>query len=395
MGRIQGVIQTPQELIARLGELGGPMSYPHYSAGWAWATNTPFQWVKQIASHLGGSRNPLVVSWPEGIRRGGGLRSQFSHVTDVVPTVLEAIGVAAPVEVNGVAQRPMDGTSLVYSFDDREAPERHTTQYFEILGNRALYHRGWMASTRNRARVPWGDLISESTATGAEVWELYDLRNDFSQSRDLAAAEPDRLRELQHLFFAEAGRHGVLPISGRPAGSPPFPPLGAGRNEVVYHAGAVGLHESAVPDLKNRDHRVIAEIVVPEGGAEGVLATQGGVVAGWALYVTHEGRPAYVYNLFGKTLTTLVGEQPLRSGPARVELRFDYDGGGYGRGAELRLLVDGVQVARGRIGRSVPGFFSIDETFDVGMDTGSPAGDYPPGFAFDGTLERVVLRAAK
>jgi arylsulfatase len=395
MGRIQGVTQTPQELLARLDELGGPSSYPHYSAGWAWATNAPFQWVKQVASHLGGSRNPLVVSWPRGIRREGGLRGQFSHVNDVVPTILEAVGVAAPVEVNGVPQRSIDGTSLVYSFDDADAPERHTTQYFEILGNRALYHRGWMASSRNRARVPWGDLISRSTDTGPGTWELYDLRNDFSQARDLAAAEPDRLRALRDLFYAEAGRNRVLPISGRPAGSPPFPPLGEGRDEAVYYAGAVGLPESAVPDLKNRDHRVIADIVVPEGGGEGVLATQGGVVAGWALYLAQDGRPAYVYNLFGKTVTTILGDEPLPPGPARVAIDFDYDGEGYGRGAKLRLRVDADEVARGRIERSVPAFFSIDETFDVGTDTGSPAGEYPSGFRFNGSIERVVLRATR
>lgn len=403
MGRIQDVIQTPAELIARLDEIGGTTSYPHYSAGWAWATNTPFQWVKQVASHLGGMRNPLVVSWPTGIRRSGGIRSQFGHVNDILPTVLEAAGIAAPAEVNGVPQQRIDGTSLVYSFDDPKAPGRHGTQYFEVLGNRAIYHEGWIASTRNRARVPWGDLVSESTETGAEIWELYDLENDYSQARDLARAEPARLRHLENLFWAEAGRNSVLPYSGRPAGEDPIPALGAGRDEATYHAGAVGLHESAVPDLKNRSHRIIAEIVVPERGGHGVLATQGGVVAGWALYLTQDGHPAYAYNLFGKTITTIVGPDPLPPGPARIELRFDYDGkrgknGGahaYGRGADLRLSVGRKRVAEGRIERSVPGFFSIDETFDVGTDTGSPAGHYPALFTFDGKIERVVLKADK
>jgi hypothetical protein len=303
--------------------------------------------------------------------------------------------------VNGIPQLPMDGTSLIYSFDDARSPERHSTQIFEVLGNRALYHRGWMVSARNRARVPWAALVSEATDTGPERWELYDLRNDFSQSRDLADAEPDRLRELVSLFWAEAGRHQVLPYSGRPAGEAPIPALGHGRDRASYHAGAVGLHESAVPDLKNRDHRIRAEIVAPEAGGRGVLATQGGVVAGWALYLTAEGRPAYVYNLFGKTITTIVAPEPLAPGPARIELRFDYEeakrgdpsGSLYGRGAELELRVDGRRVAEGRLARSVPGFFSIDETFDVGIDTGSPAGDYPPGFAFNGRIERVVLDA--
>jgi arylsulfatase len=392
MGRIQGVTQTPAELIARLDEIGGTTSYPHYSAGWAWATNTPFRWVKQVASHLGGTRNPLVVSWPKGIRRPGGLRSQFSHVNDIVPTVLEAVGIPAPVEVNGVPQQRMDGTSLVYTFDAPDAEERHTTQYFEILGNRALYHRGWMLSARNPARVPWESLLSQASETPTERWELYDLRNDYSQAHDLAAREPERVRELRALFWAEAGRNQVLPISGRPAGAETLPDLSAGRDEITYHAGAIGLHESAVPDLKNRSHRVTAEVIVPEGGTRGVIATQGGVVAGWALYVTEDGRPAYVYNLFGKTWTTIVAPEPLPPGPARIELRFDYDGGGIGKGADLRLLVNGKGVAEGRLAASVPGFFSIDETFDVGTDTGSPAGDYPAGFDFEGQIERVVLR---
>jgi arylsulfatase len=358
MGRIQGVIQTPAELMARLDEIGGTTSYPHYSAGWGWATNTPFQWVKQVASHLGGTRNPMVVSWPKGIRRPGGLRSQFSHVNDVVPTVLEAVGIEAPAAVNGVAQQPMDGTSLLYSFDDARAEERHTTQYFEVLGNRSLYHRGWMVSARNPARVPWGSLLSQTAEARAETWELYDLRNDYSQARDLAAREPEKLRDLRDLFWAEAGRNQVLPISGRPASDPPLPALSEGRDEIVYHAGAIGIHESAIPDLKNRDHR---------------------------------GRPAYVYNLFGKTMTTIVGPESLDPGPTRLELRFDYDGGGAGKGAYLRLLVNRKKVAEGRLEASVPGFFSIDETFDVGTDTGSPAGEYPPGFEFEGQIERVVL----
>ncbi len=401
MGRIQGVVQTPAELIGRFDGLGGTTSYPHYPAGWAWATNAPFQWVKQVASHLGGTRTPLVVSWPSGMKRGsrGELRSQFGHVNDVVPTILDAVGVAAPAIVDGVAQKPMDGTSLRYSFDDDDAEERHRTQIFEVLGNRAIYHEGWMASTRNRARIPWRSLVSTSADTGEEVWELYDLRADFSQSRDLAQDQPEKLRALQNLFWAEAGRHQVLPYTGRPAGDPPLPELGHGLDEATYYAGAVGLHESAIPDLKNRDHRVIAHVVVPERGARGVLATQGGVVSGWALYVTDEGRPAYVYNLFGKTWTTVVAQAPLEPGARRVEIRFDYDDPGrndpraWGRGAALDLRVDGRSVAEGRIEQSVPVFFSIDETFDVGIDTGSPAGDYAPGFPFDGTLERVELVA--
>ncbi|MCP4039932.1 MAG: sulfatase-like hydrolase/transferase, partial [bacterium] len=383
--------QSSSQLAARLGEMGGTTSYPHYSAGWAWATNTPFQWVKQVASHLGGTRNPLVVSWPKKIREGGSLRTQFSHVIDVVPTVLDAIGLTAPTHVNGVAQQRMDGTSFLYSFEDAKAEERHQTQYFEIYANRALYHRGWIASARNKSRVPWQDLTSGGSDTLSDDWELYDLHNDFSQAHDLAAQEPQMLRKLQNLFWAEAGRNQVLPLSPRPASVPAIPPLGAGRSAVAYHTGAVGLPESAVPNLKNRDHTISARIVVPEGGARGVLATQGGVGAGWSLYLTPQGQPAYVYNLFGKTVTTIVGPTPLPAGPTQLVLRFDYDGGGYGKGASLQLLANGERVAEGRLEASVPGFFSIDETFDVGTDTGSPAGDYPANFDFSGRIDGVTL----
>ena len=395
MGRIQGVVQSPAELIEKLDTLGGPSSYPHYSAGWGWATNTPFQWVKQVASHLGATRNPLVGSWPGGIERGDGRRTQFSHVNDITPTILEATGIPAPAEVNGVAQEPMDGQSLLYSFSDADAQEKHRTQYFEVLANVALYHQGWMLSGRNSARVPWGRLISTDDEKAAYDWELYDLQKDFSQAHDLSDAEPERLTLLQNLFWAEAGRNKVLPLSGRPAGQKPFPALGEGRNEVSYSAGAVGLHESAVPDLKNTDHRVLAEIVVPKGGARGVIASLGGVVAGWSLYVTEDGHPAYAYNLFGKTRTTLRGEKPLPEGPVEVEFRFDYDGAGVGKGADLELRVNGKRVAQGRIDASVPAFFSIDETFDVGTDTGSPAGDYPPHFDFHGEISQVVLQRTK
>ena len=392
MGRIQGVIQSPEDLIAKIDTLGGPASYPHYSAGWGWATNTPFQWVKQVASHLGATRTPMVVSWPNGIEDQGALRSQFSHVNDITPTILEAAGIATPAEVNGVSQKPMDGQSLVYSFNDPEAAERHQTQYFEVLAHVALYHQGWMLSGRNRARVPWGRLTSTDDEKEAYDWELYDLQKDFSQAHDLSDAEPEKLARLQNLFWAEAGRNQVLPLSGRPAGQKPFPALGEGRSQATYSAGAVGLHESAVPDLKNIDHRVLADIVVPEEGAHGVIAALGGVVAGWSLYVTEDGKPAYTYNLFGKTRTTLRGDQALAPGPAELEFRFDYDEGGLGQGADLELRVNGKRVAQSRLEASVPAFFSIDETFDVGTDTGSAAGDYDPHFAFNGEITRVVLQ---
>ncbi|MCX2982950.1 arylsulfatase [Halieaceae bacterium IMCC14734] len=391
MGRIQGIVQSPAELLKRYDEIGGTDSYPHYSAGWAWATNTPFRWVKQVASHLGGTRNPLVVSWPDGIAAKDELRTQFSHVNDIFPTVLEAAKLPAPALVNGIGQKPLDGFSLLYSFDDAVAPEVHATQYFEVRANRALYHKGWMVSSRNENSVPWHGLIATDDQLPEDKWELYDLRSDFSQAKDVARENPRQLQKLVNLFWAEAGRNQVLPLSGRPSGEPPFAPLGAGRSAVSYYPGAVGLHETAIPSLKNRSHSITARIAVPEIGASGVIATQGGVVAGWALYVNEEGHASYVYNLAGKSITTISADQPLKPGPAQLALEFDYDGGGYGRGADLVLKVDGKRVARGRIERSIPAIFSIDETFDVGTDTGSPAGHYPANFAFTGTIEEVRI----
>lgn len=395
MGRIQGIVQSPAELLERYDDIGGTSSYPHYSAGWAWATNTPFRWVKQVASHLGGTRNPLVVSWPDGIAAQGALRSQFSHVNDILPTVLEAAQLTAPALVNGIAQKPLDGFSLLYSFDDAAAEEIHATQYFEVRANRALYHNGWMVSARNQNSVPWAGLISTDDQIPEDNWELYDLRNDFSQARDLARENPRQLQQLVNLFWAEAGRNQVLPLSGRPGGESPIAPLGAGRSVVSYYPGAVGLHETAIPDLKNRSHSITARLTVPESGAAGVIATQGGVVAGWALYLNEQGHPSYVYNLAGKSITTISGDAPLPPGLATLVLEFEYDGGGYARGADLVLKVDGKRVAKGRIERSIPAIFSIDETFDVGTDSGSPAGHYPANFDFTGTIEEVRIAAGQ
>jgi arylsulfatase A-like enzyme len=383
-----GVNDDPAALLGRLDELGGTSSYPHYPAGWAWAMNAPFQWMKTVASHLGGTRTPLVVSWPRGIRERGGLRSQFSYVSDIAPTILDAAGIAAPAIVNGVAQQPLDGVSLLQSFADAKAPSLHRTQYFEVYGNRAIYHDGWMAGAF-RGRMPWLVFSSGQGPIADDEWELYHLDSDFSQARDLAKAEPARLRELQDLFWAEFASNRGLPLhdSARAEG---LPRLAAGRDSFVFHEGAIGIPESAAPAFFNRSFTIEAQILVPESGAQGVIVAEGGVVAGWSLYVDAAGRPTYSYNFFGAERSTITASEALASGERTLGFDFAYDGG-IGGGGVGRLRVDGKPVAQGRIPRTAPVFYSIDETFDVGIDTGSPAGDYPAGNAWSGGIERVAI----
>ena len=389
MGRIQGLeTDAVAALLPRLDAIGSPASYSHYPAGWAWALDTPFQWMKQVASHLGGIRTGMVVSWPRRIRDRGGLRSQFSHVNDIAPTLLEAAGIAEPAVVNGVAQQPIDGTSLVYSFDDAKAPSRHRTQYFEIYGNRAIYHDGWMASAYH-GRPPWQVLAPGSEDFAADTWELYRLDDDYSQARDLAAAEPARLRALQDLFWAEAARNDVLPLQNPAGHGEGVPRVGGGRDSFTYFPGAVGIPEKAAPPLFNRSYAIEAEVDVPASGARGVILAEGGRSAGYALYVDAQGRPAYVYDAFDVERMLLTGAQALVPGPAKLRFEFAYDGGGFGKGGSGSLFVDGKRVAKGRIERTAPVFFTIDESFDVGTDSGSAVGDYPPYDAFTGTIREV------
>jgi arylsulfatase len=389
MGRIQGIeTDAVAALLPRLDAIGGPASYAHYPAGWAWALDAPFQWTKQVASHLGGTRNGMVVSWPRRIRDAGGLRSQFAHVNDVAPTLLEAAGIEPPAVVNGVTQQPLDGASLVYSFDDAKAPGRHRTQYFEVYGNRAIYHDGWMASAYH-GRPPWQVLAAPSDDFSGDTWELYRLDEDFSQARDLAAEEPARLRALQDLFSAEAARNGVLPLHSPAAHAAGLPRIGAGRDEFSYHAGAVGIPEKAAPAIFNRSHAIEARLEIPASGARGVVVAEGGRSAGYALYVDAQGRPAYVYDAFDVERLLLVGPEPLPAGAVTLRFEFAYDGGGPGRGGRGRLFANGKRVAEGRIGRTAPVFFTIDESFDVGTDTGSAVGDYPPYDGFTGAIREV------
>ncbi|MCC7547396.1 MAG: arylsulfatase [Burkholderiales bacterium] len=393
MGAIQGLPEDRARTLSRLDSFGGPDTYAQYPAAWAWAMSTPFQWMKTVASHLGATRNPLVVSWPRRIKDHGGLRSQFGHVNDILPTVLEAAGIVVPEMLDGIRQKPLNGTSLVYSFDDAQAPERHRTQYFEVYGHRAVYHDGWMASAFHE-RLPWQVISRDSKPFEADTWELHDLRNDFSQAHDLAAQDPQRLEALQALFMREAQRNQVLPLRGQVLNAN-LPSLTRGRTEFTYYPGAV-VPEADAPNIFNRSWTLTATIEAPGARARGVIATMGGAPAGWSLYLDVQGRPVFAYRAFEAGALELASDARLDAGRHVVRVDFDYDGGGYAKGGTVRLQVDGLPQIEGRMAATPPKFFSINETFDVGVDMGSAAGRYPeeagPGYAFSGgRIERVDI----
>jgi arylsulfatase A-like enzyme len=390
-------LETPEFLASRIDLLGTPQAYNHFSVGWAHAMDTPYQWTKQVASHWGGTRNATVVHWPAGISERGQVRHQFHHVIDIAPTVLDAAGLPHPAAVHGVAQDPLHGVSMRYSFDEQHANDRHTTQYFEIGGNRGIYHHGWTAVTKHA--TPW-IAMAELPAFTDDVWELY-APGDWTQANDLAATMPEKLAELQDLFLSEARSYTVLPLDDRrverfDAKISGRPELITGRSQILY--GGMGrLTEASVLNLKNVSHAVAADVDIPEGGASGVIVSQGGAFGGWSLYLRADGTPAYCYNLMGMRSTTVAGAQPLAPGRRRVVMVFDYDGGGPGRGGGVTLKVDGETVAEGRLEATVPLVFSLDETCDVGHDTGSPVSDdyRAEDSAFTGTIDSVLLEIAE
>jgi arylsulfatase len=378
--------------MAHLDEIGGPKSYNHFPVGWAWAMDTPFQWGKQIASHFGGTRNPLVISWPNRIKDNGGIRTQFHHAIDIVPTILEAAGVEQPSSVNGVTQKPIEGISMVYSFEDAKAEERRRVQYFEMFGNRAIYSNGWVAAVRH-GRLPWENAGSYDFSK--DKWELYRIESDFSEANDLAAQEPERLRDMQDLFWVEAAKYNVLPLDDRfvERADPSLrPSLIAGRTDFTYYSGAIRIPESSSPNVKNRSHRITAHIDVPQSGGDGVLVAAGGIVAGYALYV-NEGKPTYEYNWFSQQRYKVTSSEKLSAGPATIRVEFKYDGGGVGKGGTVTLFVNDQKVGEGRVEKTVLGRYSADETFDVGMDTGSPVSEsYKSPNPYTGTLRKVEFR---
>ena len=391
-------LETPEFLAEHLEDFGGPDSYNHYAVGWAHAMDTPYQWTKQVASHWGGTRNGTVVHWPAGIESGGEMRWQFHHVIDVAPTLLEAAGLPEPLFVNGVQQSPIEGTSMLYSFNDATAPDRHETQYFEMFGNRGIYHKGWTAVTRHK--TPWLLIGEDVPSFDDDVWELYDTTTDWSQARDLAREMPDKLHELQRLWLIEATRYNVLPldddlarrmnpdVAGRPV-------LVRGNTQVLF--GGMGhLSEHSVLNMKNRSHSVTAEIAVPESGVQGVIIAQGANIGGWSLYA-HAGKLKYCYNLGGIRHFYAQSADPLPAGDHQVRMEFDYHGGDTpGGGGTVTLYVDGKQVGSGEVEATLPIIFSADDGCDVGLDSGSAVSpDYRAGATrFTGRVKGVQLAIA-
>jgi arylsulfatase len=381
------------EVLRRMDELGGPTTFNHYPIGWAHAMDTPFQWTKQVASHFGGTRNGMVISWPARIKDQGGIRPQFHHVIDLYPTILEAVGVPSPSMLNGVPQQPVEGVSMLYTFADAKAPSQRRTQYFEMLGNRAIYNDGWIAATTPPS-PPWA-AVGGTVGIFDYKWELYRISDDFSEANDLAAKEPAKLREMQDLFLVEAARHNVLPLDNSKVerlDTANRPSLTRGRSVFTYYPGQVRIPEGAAPDMKNKSFTIAASLEVPEGGAEGMLITQGGRFAGWGLYV-RGGKPVFCYNLAGVELTCVTGREALTPGKHHVELDFAYDGPGLGKGGTASLSVDGKSAGEATLSRTLGFRMSLDETLDCGEDTGTPVSeDYRVPFVFTGTIDKVAIR---
>ena len=374
-------------------KLGTVEAYNHYSVGWAWAMCSPYQWTKQVASHWGGTRNGTIVHWPAGISGRGEIRSQFSHVIDVAPTVLEAAGMPEPQFVNGVQQAPIEGTSMLYTFDAADAPERHDLQYFEMAGNRGIYHRGWSAVTRHS--TPWLP-NEELPPLDDDVWELYDGSVDWTQANDLAAEMPERLAALQRLWLIEAVRYNVLPIDDRRferlnATIAGRPQLITGTSQVLF-PGMKRLSEHSVIDVKNRSFTVTAAVETPADGAtNGVIIAQGGRFGGWALYV-REGRAVFVYNVLGMREYVAEAKEDVEPGRHQIRAEFAYDGGGLGKGGDLTLYYDGRAVGSGRVEQTQALIFSADETTDIGDDYGMPVSDDYRGVSrFTGRIDVVQI----
>jgi arylsulfatase len=390
-------LETTEFLTARLDQLGGPESYNHYAVGWAWAMDTPYQWTKQVASHWGGTRNGTIVHWPNGFKAKGELRSQFHHVIDVAPTVLEAAGLPEPISVNGIQQDPIEGVSMLYSFDDPGAAERHETQYFEMFGNRGIYHKGWTAVTKHR--TPWASMTATTPPFDDDVWELYDTNTDWSQANDLSKQMPDKLHELQRLWLIEATRYKVLPLDDRLMEK--MNPDTAGRPVLIKGTtqlllpGMGRLLENCVLSIKNKSHSVTAEIVVPEQGAEGVIISQGANIGGWSLYAKG-GKLKYCYNFGGFQNFFVESSSPLPAGEHQVRMEFAYAGGGLGKGGKVTLYTDGQKVGEGDVAATLATVFSADDGLDLGEDSGAPVSpDYgPQGNAFNGQVKGVQLAIA-
>jgi arylsulfatase A-like enzyme len=369
MMALNGIIGRADQMMEHIDEWGGPTTFPHFAIGWAWAGNTPFQWTKQIASHFGGTRNGMVLHWPKGIRAQGEVRSQFHHVIDVAPTALEAATIPQPKTVDGVEQRPMDGVSMLYTTDDADAADRRTTQYFEMFGNRGIYHDGWVACTRHS--IPW--LMVANPPLADDVWELYHVAEDFSEAKNLAEENPEKLRELQALFLEEAERNQVLPIDDRR--SERFNPALAGRPDLLdgrttltVYPGMTGMMENAFINVKGVRHTITADVELTDDSTSGVIIAQAGYFGGWTLYMKG-GKPHHEYNWFALERTNIGGETALAPGKHTISYEFIPDAATPGTGGKSILSVDGQVVAEGQIPKTQPFVFSADEGVDVGLDS--------------------------
>jgi hypothetical protein len=391
-------IETPEFMLSKMEEFGSPSSYNHYAVGWAWAMDAPFQWTKQIASHWGGTRNATIVHWPRGIEEPGGLRSQFTHVIDIAPTILEAAGLPEPAMVNGVQQAPIEGTSMLYTFNDAAVPERHDLQYFEMFGNRGIYHRGWSAVTKHK--TPWLLVDPDMQPFDDDAWELYDGSSDYSQAHNLAAEQPEMLASLQRLWLIEAIKYNVLPMDDR-TGERLNPDI-AGRPTLIrgdsqlFFPGMGRLSENSVVSIKNKSFSVTAEVDVPAGGVEGVIIAQGGRFGGWCLYAK-DGKAKFVYNVLGIQEFPTQATVPIPEGKHQVRMEFGYDGGGLAKGGDVTLYYDGTEVGTGRVEVTQPLVFSADETTDIGYESGTTVSpDYTAhGSRFTGKINWVQIDLGK
>jgi arylsulfatase len=387
-------VETTEFLLSKIDDFGTPTAYNHYAVGWAHAMNTPYQWTKQVASHWGGTRNGTIVHWPNGIDDKGSTRNQFTHVIDLAPTVLEAAGIPQPTIVNGVLQSPYEGTSMLYSFNDAEAPERHETQYFEMFCNRGIYHKGWSAVTKHR--TPWQMSGQAMPAFDDDVWELYDGNSDWTQSKDLSKENPGKLHELQRLWLIEAVKYNVLPLDDRQIER--INPTSAGRptlikgNSQLLFAGMGRLSENSVVDIKNKSFAISSELEVPSGGAQGVIIAQGGRFGGWSLYAK-DGRAKFHYNVLGIKAYDIEATEPIPAGTTQVRMEFAYDGGGMGKGGDVTLYYDGKDVGKGRVDQTQGFIFSADETTDVGYESGTTVSpDYTAHTSrFNGKIDWVRI----
>jgi arylsulfatase len=354
--------------------------------------STPFRWTKQVASHFGGTRNAMVLSWPAKIKPRGEMRSQFHHVNDIVPTILDVTGIKAPDVYNGIKQKPMDGVSMAYTFaaDGAKAANPKQTQYFEMFGHRAIYHDGWMASAFHN-RVPW--VNAGTVPFDKDKWELCNLNEDFSQAVDIAAKHPDKLEELQKLFDVEAKKNNVYPLDDRFAERTDVtlrPSFIEGRKQIVFHAGAIRLLEGSAPNMKSRSHSISANVMIPKDGAEGVILAMGGGTAGFSIYV-EDGKLTYFYDWFKFKDYTIPSDEPLPTGEVKIRVDFNYDGGGAGKGADIELFVNDKKAGAGRLESTVAGRFGLD-ALDIGMDLGAPVNEaYKPPFAFTGEIKDVTI----